>query len=642
MKLNVARKIKHYKLAKAKAYYAIFEAISNSIDSYRTIAKSAQITVEFYRDKESLDLGDDVKNYQKISIVDTGIGFNDENYDSFNTSDSDYKEKYGGKGLGRFSWLKVFESVNIESFYKNDGKCFLRKFDFSRTESGISNLKEQEISDTDRETGTTVSLISQKKGWEIPRKLSTFCEKMIEYFLPLFVKNTNIQFILIDKDTNDSINANQYFIDNYRGKIGSAAFTLSNKPFSLEVHKTKIGNSNQFILFAHDRAAKNINLANHIINLNAKLEDSLGEYHLVAFLSGAYLDGIVSSERDDFDFDDDNADISLDKINEKSFSEIKTIIKDILENIQEEKKIKVEQFISNEGPEYRYLVEKKPEILENLNPTATKSEIETHLHIAEMQSKEQTRIEVERILQDDDASVDEIESAYMTISEEAKAGLTKYILARARASELLDKRISLNDDNKYNNEDLIHNLFYQMKVTSSDVPNDCNNLWLIDERLNFHDYLASDLSINSGNGDRPDVIVYNTANYFNNNDNPNNSFTIIEFKKPMRNDYAEDINPIDQVIKYIDQIRNGKAKKKNGQPIIISPNAPCFAYIICTITDKIHTLCQGRDFTKTYDGMGYFHYINNYNTYFEVLDFQKIIKDAKIRNHIFMKKLGLK
>jgi hypothetical protein len=465
---------------------------------------------------------------------------------------------------------------------------------------------------------------------------------MIEYFLPLFVKKTNIQFVLIDKDTNDNINVNQYFIDNYRGEIGSTTFAIRDKQFSLAVHKTMIGNSNQFILFAHDRAAKNINLANYIINLNAKLEDDLGEYHLVAFLSGDYLDGIVSSERDDFDFDDDNADISLEEIYGKGISEIKEIIKDILENIQEEKRIKIQQFISNEGPEYRYLVEKKPEILENLNPIATKSEIETHLHIAEMQNKEQTRIEVERILRDADADADEIESAYMTISEEAKVELTRYILARNRAIELLDKRISLNDDVKYNNEDLIHNLFYKMKVTSADVPNDCNNLWLIDERLNFHDYLASDLPINNVKGDRPDVIVYNSANYFNNNDNPNNSFTIIEFKKPMRNDYTDDVNPIEQIIKYIEQMRDGKAKKKNGQPIIISTNAPCFAYIICTITDKIHKICKRQNFTKTYDDMGYFYYFNNYNTYFEVLDFQKIITDAKIRNRIFMKKLGLK
>jgi hypothetical protein len=72
MKLNVARKIKHYKLAKTKAYYAIFEAISNSIDSYRSLDSPIQILVEFYRDNTELDFGNNTKSFQQIKIIDTG------------------------------------------------------------------------------------------------------------------------------------------------------------------------------------------------------------------------------------------------------------------------------------------------------------------------------------------------------------------------------------------------------------------------------------------------------------------------------------------------------------------------------------------------------------------------------------------
>jgi hypothetical protein len=37
------KKIKHYKLAKTKAYYSIFEAVSNPIDSYRSLEKYVNI-----------------------------------------------------------------------------------------------------------------------------------------------------------------------------------------------------------------------------------------------------------------------------------------------------------------------------------------------------------------------------------------------------------------------------------------------------------------------------------------------------------------------------------------------------------------------------------------------------------------------
>jgi anti-sigma regulatory factor (Ser/Thr protein kinase) len=256
MKLNVARKIKHYKLAKTKAYYAIFEAISNSIDSYRSLNKPIEILVEFYRDNTGLDFGNEVKNYQQIRIIDKGIGFDKENYDSFNTSDSDYKEVYGGKGLGRFSWLKVFEEVKVESVYQEGEKYYSRKFGFQRTEEGITNSQTRETSK--KETGTTISLINQKKGWEIPRKISTFCEKLLECFLPLFVNDVALQITLTDKDTDESIDVQQYFQENYRGEIGSTTFEIKGKQFSLSVHKSIIGNANHFILFAHDRAAKTI------------------------------------------------------------------------------------------------------------------------------------------------------------------------------------------------------------------------------------------------------------------------------------------------------------------------------------------------------------------------------------------------
>ena len=360
-------------------------------------------------------------------------------------------------------------------------------------------------------------------------------------------------------------------------------------------------------------------------------------------MTGQYLNGIVSPERDDFDFDADEADINLDELVGRSFSEIKTMIQDILANIRRDKEARIKQFISNEAPEYRYLLQKRPEIIDAIIPSASKFDIETHLHIAEIKHKEETRLEVAKILETDEVDNDEIERVYLEVSETAKAELTKYIISRNRVMELLDKKISLSNDKKYKKEDDLHKLFYRMKVTSDSLTYECNNLWLIDERLNFHDYLASDLSLDGGNGDRPDIIVYNVPYYFNNGDNPHNSFSIIEFKRPMRDDYSDDENPVDQIINYIDEIRAGKAKKQNGQFITVASNTPCFAYIICTLTGKIRKICEkNKDFNTAYDNLGYFRYYNNLNTYFEVLSYEKIVKDAKIRNRIFMKKLGLK
>ena len=163
MNTNVARRVKHYRLSKVKGYYAIFEAISNSIDSFRIIDSDSLIKVEFYRDNTGFDFGLDIheKLYREIRIIDNGVGFDDVNFNSFNTSDSALKESLGGKGLGRFSWLKVFEKVKIESNYFQDGEINHRSFEFLRTTDGIANDKV--TSTKERSTSTTIYLYNQKK-----------------------------------------------------------------------------------------------------------------------------------------------------------------------------------------------------------------------------------------------------------------------------------------------------------------------------------------------------------------------------------------------------------------------------------------------------------------------------------------------
>jgi hypothetical protein len=56
--------------------------------------------------------------FEAFSVSDTDFGFTDANYDCFNTVDSPYKASYGGKGLGRFLWLKAFEHVESDSHYR--------------------------------------------------------------------------------------------------------------------------------------------------------------------------------------------------------------------------------------------------------------------------------------------------------------------------------------------------------------------------------------------------------------------------------------------------------------------------------------------------------------------------------------------
>jgi hypothetical protein len=72
-----------------------------------------------------------VRDVAGFTVVDNGIGFNDENFDAFLTLDTDHKVSKGGRGIGRLLWLKAFHRVEVQSVFAANARLFKRTFDFS-------------------------------------------------------------------------------------------------------------------------------------------------------------------------------------------------------------------------------------------------------------------------------------------------------------------------------------------------------------------------------------------------------------------------------------------------------------------------------------------------------------------------------
>ena len=119
------------------------------------------------------------------------------------------------------------------------------------------------------------------------------------------------------------------------------------------------------------------------------------------------------------------------------------------------------------------------------------------------------------------------------------------------------------------------------------------------------------------------------------------TITIIEFKRPERDDYSEKDNPINQIYNYIDEIKTGKIRKNSGRPVSVINNAKFYCYIICDITKKIKVFANKANFVEMPDGNGYFLFSSVYNAYIEIISFNKVLQDCKKRNSILFKKLGL-
>src|SRR5690606_24295513 len=143
--IDIAGKVREKKLAAKNALLPLFEAIVNSIHAIEEgnsnslgiieiqAERSAQIKAELSDD----DLKDEKAQIIGFIITDNGIGFNEANYESFNFAHSSYKLNKGGKGIGRITWLRAFDRVEIDSIYKKNGSIMQRKFNFLFTRDGI-------------------------------------------------------------------------------------------------------------------------------------------------------------------------------------------------------------------------------------------------------------------------------------------------------------------------------------------------------------------------------------------------------------------------------------------------------------------------------------------------------------------------
>ena len=120
MGFNLNGRVRNFNLTKNQSFMSVLEAVINSIHS---IEERSEKDKEAFKGKILIDIKrrdtliEGIKEIKSIAIIDNGIGFTESNMESFLTADSDYKAKIGGKGIGRFTWLKVFQNVFVESIY---------------------------------------------------------------------------------------------------------------------------------------------------------------------------------------------------------------------------------------------------------------------------------------------------------------------------------------------------------------------------------------------------------------------------------------------------------------------------------------------------------------------------------------------
>jgi len=672
---NLHGRLRNTPLPQSHGLLPLYEAVVNSIHAIEEASLSpgtGKVSVQVIRDPQQILTFSDTPKSRGIAdivgfrVTDNGIGFNDVNMDSFRTLDSEYKAEKGGRGVGRLLWLKAFRRVNVAStFTGENGTLLSRAFEFNTTE-GVANEK-CGAAQNSGDASTTVHLEGFRNKYQkaSAKSVSSIAHSLFEHCLWYLVREEGAPEIVIQDD--DEILRLADLYDKY---MLSSAFSETISIKGQSFHLTHVNlqetstSAHSIALCAASRLVKEENLSGRIPGLYGKLQNGAGEFVYKCYVSSEFLDKAVRSERTDFDISENatelfgDSEISLNDIRDSVIARTTQRLLPYLEENKQRSKERVTHFVAHKGPRYRPILGRIPEDALSIDPSISDKDLDLALHkqLAIIEGDllaEGHELMSPREGEEYEDYQERLQDYLQTAQDIKKSDLASYVFHRRVILDLLGAAIVKDADGKYAREDLIHNLIMPMGTDSSQVkPDDCN-LWLIDERLAFHEYLASDKALtampitDSTSTKEPDICALNVF------DNPMlvsegdalplASIVVVEIKRPMRNDAAEGEkkDPIEQALDYLDRIRNGRVLTALGRPIPASDRIPGFCYVICDLTPSIEKRCRIHDAIRTSDGLGYFFYHKEYGAYVEVLSFDRLVNSAKERNRAFFDQLGL-
>ncbi|GGC40593.1 hypothetical protein GCM10011386_35810 [Parapedobacter defluvii] len=675
-KSNIANKVRNTSLPRTKPLLPLYEAISNSIHSINELSKTqnlkGRIIINLLRNGSPDILKDlpEVDEYpiHSIEIIDNGVGFNDANMTYFIEADTDHKIEIGGKGVGRFVCLKAFKKIIVSSNFIVDGSLTQRCFEYKNTKEGIHNFEENIISNNqERMTRLVLSEYRDEYQKSVPNNLVQIARELVNHFLLYFIEDSAPE-IIVRNQNNHEVNCKNLFNTEFQKEIRSEPFEISDQEFTLYLTKSYKSLSHKIHYCAHHRSVKEEGLISKIPDLGkySIKEDENNQFYYQAYVVSNFLDEHVDTERVGFNFpiEEDEEDmtliqeISLAKIRNSAVEKIEELLADYLSAVREAKINNYRPTINDELPQYRAVFSHRLEEVKKLPPSLSKQKLDIELYKIEANWKVEVKEEAQKLLEEtkDIQNLDEYKIRYekflTQFNEVGQIDLARYIVHRKTVIDLLDEFINITSESRFQDEDIIHNIFFPIRSSSDEVLSENQNLWLIDERLTYHSFLASDKrfekigNLDVDSKDRTDLLIYNDALAFSEDKRaPHNSFTIVEFKKPQRNnfqDFDAERNPMEQCERYIETLLEGKVKDRNGRFISVDPNTPFYVYIVCDITPSLERILRSREYIQTPDKLGYFTVKSQYyKAYIEVLPFEKVLKDAQKRNRILFDKLGI-
>lgn len=651
MELDFKGRVNNTKVPNSSGLDTVLEAVVNSIQAMDPNCNKPTIEITLTSSQTTLD-GKQSSIITGFTIADNGIGFTNENYQSFRKVDSTYKFDLGCKGIGRLSWLKVFSNVRVNSVYSQDGKRYQRCFSFNLASDGVDGGSEPQ--ETELPIRTEIHLENclpqyQESIQSGPKAIATkIFDHCMAYFLhgdkqPIIrVTDSKISEVVNDiyESTKDRIDHPDPFeYEGYQFDIYHVRFrTLSgNNGISLCANNLEVKTPHKF-----DRSF---------------MDEDGQTFRYMCFVYSPLLDQYVNSSRDGFDLGDKTRtfpDYSLPSIKE-IIDKIRPICEEYLKPYSDEYNQRclgrLSAFVeSAPGRMFSAAVKYDPALLSSIKPEMTDAEL--YQKCSESQSKLESLLLFKPVTDPKKKPIDDsiaLSERFEKITKLQKDQLTKLITHRGIILSVYEERLEaikreFADDQvkfEYELESVIHDLILPRGTDRKNqaIIETCN-LWIVDERLEYYAFFGAysdkklcDIS-DSDSELRPDIFVFGDLT-----DNMEaKSVCIIELKRPER----KDVNIINQIYDYIDALKNSKITNYRGVNVSITDSTVFYCYAICSTSSKeIITLAKRNQMKSQFGDRGFFVWNPDYNCSLDLIDHHKVFSDAKIRNKVFFSTIGL-
>ncbi|WP_299873305.1 ATP-binding protein [uncultured Sulfitobacter sp.] len=663
--INVRRAVENIRSG-TNVYTPLVETIVNAIQAIEAgpnAVGSVDISVARSNQKE---LGSGQPSVESFTVVDNGIGFNNINRDSFDTLYSDHKIAQGGKGFGRFTCLKYFDDLTIESIFEDESGRKKRSFKMGKQTDIIVNESVEDCAEGI--IGSRVTMLKAKRAFP-DRKLTTIARSLIERLLPYFIDSEYQcpEIGIAEEDGTGRIILNDFVSNQLAATIkeipledGTIVLGTGEKAQTFQVRVFKLfsprNQRSKVSLVADRREVTDTALHSFVPEFadeffeerSSEGDDRDRNYIVKAYVFGTYLDANVSLERGDFKFpkgDDLLHAISQAEIEQAAAYIARNALGDTITARQEKKRVQVQDYVEISAPWHRTIAADIELSAMPYNPSP--EQIETVFQKEKFSQEVAIRQQVDRMLNETDADGlnNGLPKIIDQISKTSRNDLIHYIALRKHVLTLFGKSFELSVDQKYPSEGTVHDIIFPRKGDTAATALEDHNLWIIDERLNFTNFVSSDKPLDGGSSERPDLLVFDTPVLFRGDNEASNPITVFEFKRPGRDDFVNPSSkedPVQQIVRYVNSVRDGKFKTPTGRPIQVADNTPFYGYVMCETSEKVKKWLENeKQFTPMPDGMGWFQWFGNIRLYMEVLSWDKVLRDAEMRNSVFFHKLGI-